>query len=113
MRLYLVGMILAGVVLVYSFRLIVFYSFKQIYDIHPSHQNRVPKRDGRAVVGSVPYSQMHSQMESQVHHLEQEAYSSVLRAFLAQSDSISWVNFSFFYYDFTHVFSNVFRADKS
>jgi len=30
-------------------------------------------------------------MESQIHWLEQEAYSSVLRAFKAQSDAITWV----------------------
>lgn len=36
-------------------------------------------------------------METQIHHLEQEAYSSVLRAFKAQSDAISWVfTFSMF-----------------
>ncbi|KAK2969549.1 hypothetical protein RJ640_023807 [Escallonia rubra] len=29
-------------------------------------------------------------METQIHHIEQEAYSSVLRAFKAQSDAISW-----------------------
>ncbi|KAJ4842420.1 hypothetical protein Tsubulata_017631 [Turnera subulata] len=29
-------------------------------------------------------------MEAQIHHLEQEAYSAVLRAFKAQSDAITW-----------------------
>ncbi|KAL6964817.1 hypothetical protein U1Q18_035872 [Sarracenia purpurea var. burkii] len=29
-------------------------------------------------------------MEAQIHHLEQEAYSSVLRAFKAQADAITW-----------------------
>lgn len=33
-------------------------------------------------------------MEMQIHHIEQEAYSSVLRAFKAQSDAITWVSFS-------------------
>lgn len=32
-------------------------------------------------------------MEMQIHHIEQEAYSSVLRAFKAQSDAITWVSF--------------------
>ena len=30
-------------------------------------------------------------MEAQIHQLEQEAYTAVLRAFKAQSDAISWV----------------------
>ncbi|XP_057508970.1 protein EMSY-LIKE 3-like isoform X2 [Actinidia eriantha] len=33
---------------------------------------------------------MYSDMETQIHHIEQEAYSSVLRAFKAQSDAITW-----------------------
>ena len=32
-------------------------------------------------------------METQIHQLEQEAYSSVLRAFKAQADAITWVCF--------------------
>lgn len=34
---------------------------------------------------------LHIDMEAQIHILEQEAYSAVLRAFKAQSDAISWV----------------------
>lgn len=34
---------------------------------------------------------MQHEMESQIHYLEQVAYSSVLRAFKAQSDALSWV----------------------
>lgn len=34
---------------------------------------------------------MHGDMETQIHILEQEAYISVLRAFKAQADAISWV----------------------
>ncbi|CAI9103204.1 OLC1v1001652C3 [Oldenlandia corymbosa var. corymbosa] len=67
-------------------------------DLPPSHQNRVP-RGGRVagngrppVMGSVPYPRMYgdTDMEAQIHQLEQEAYSSVLRAFKAQADAISW-----------------------
>ncbi|CAK9149726.1 unnamed protein product [Ilex paraguariensis] len=67
-------------------------------DLPPSHQNRIP-RGGRAagngrsaVMGSVPYPRMYGEtdMEAQIHHLEQEAYSSVLRAFKAQADAITW-----------------------
>lgn len=36
---------------------------------------------------------MHTDMEGQIHQIEQEAYSSVLRAFKAQSDAITWVIF--------------------
>ncbi|GJX87340.1 EMSY-LIKE 3-like isoform X1 [Tanacetum coccineum] len=67
-------------------------------DLPPSHQNRIPRGghvagNGRpAVMGSVQYPRMHgdNDMESQIHQLEQEAYSSVLRAFKAQADAISW-----------------------
>ncbi|PWA80381.1 emsy N Terminus (ENT)/ plant Tudor-like domains-containing protein [Artemisia annua] len=67
-------------------------------DLPPSHQNRIPRGghvagNGRpAVMGSVQYPRMHgdTDMESQIHQLEQEAYSSVLRAFKAQADAISW-----------------------
>jgi len=49
--------------------------------------------NGRPVGGSVPYSRMYGEtdMETQIHQLEQEAYSSVLRAFKAQADAITWV----------------------
>ncbi|OVA11194.1 EMSY N-terminal [Macleaya cordata] len=65
-------------------------------DLPPQHQNRVPRvsrvtGNGRStVVGSIPYHRFHNDMETQIHHLEQEAYSSVLRAFKAQSDAITW-----------------------
>ncbi|XP_057513971.1 protein EMSY-LIKE 3-like isoform X2 [Actinidia eriantha] len=69
-------------------------------DLPPSHQNRLPRGGGGRVagngrsagMGSVPYPRMYSEtdMESQIHQLEQEAYSSVLRAFKAQADAITW-----------------------
>ncbi|KAL3380808.1 hypothetical protein AABB24_001126 [Solanum stoloniferum] len=68
-------------------------------DLPPSHQNRIPRGGGRmngngrsAVMASVPYQRMYGEtdMEAQIHQLEQEAYSSVLRAFKAQADAISW-----------------------
>ncbi|KAG8501191.1 hypothetical protein CXB51_003297 [Gossypium anomalum] len=46
--------------------------------------------NGRSIVGSASYSRMHSDMEAQIHLLEQEAYCAVLRAFKAQSDAITW-----------------------
>ncbi|OMO55173.1 hypothetical protein COLO4_36159 [Corchorus olitorius] len=64
-------------------------------DVSPSHQTRFSRRgkfagNGRSIVGSALYSSIHSDMEVQIHLLEQEAYCSVLRAFKAQSDAISW-----------------------
>ncbi|KAF8398493.1 hypothetical protein HHK36_017422 [Tetracentron sinense] len=65
-------------------------------DLPPSHQNRVSRGvrvagNGRSsLVGSVPYPRMYGDMETHIHHIEQEAYSSVLRAFKAQSDAITW-----------------------
>ncbi|KAG5069237.1 hypothetical protein JHK85_001614 [Glycine max] len=68
-------------------------------DLPPTHQNRI-SRGGRGhlagneryVVGSIPYPRMYSEIdrETQIHLLEQEAYSSVLRAFKAQADAITW-----------------------
>ncbi|XP_040994196.1 protein EMSY-LIKE 3-like isoform X2 [Juglans microcarpa x Juglans regia] len=65
-------------------------------DLPPSHQNRFQRAghaagNGRSQVGgSAPLPRMHADMETQIHHIEQEAYSSVLRAFKAQSDAITW-----------------------
>lgn len=54
-------------------------------DLPPSHQNRIPR--GGRVTGngrsaSVQYSRMFGEtdMEAQIHQLEQEAYIAVLRA---------------------------------
>ncbi|KAL6125106.1 hypothetical protein ACLB2K_077614 [Fragaria x ananassa] len=66
-------------------------------DLPPSHHNRIPRGgrvagNGRSAVASVPYSRMYGDngMEAQIHQLEKEAYSSVLRAFKAQADQITW-----------------------
>lgn len=44
-------------------------------------------------MGSVPYPRIYDEtdMEDKIHLLEQEAYRSVLRAFKAQADAITWV----------------------
>lgn len=66
-------------------------------DLPPSHQSRFLRPgqvagNGRsAVVGSGPFSRVQTDMETQIHNIEQEAYTSVLRAFKAQSDAITWV----------------------
>lgn len=73
-------------------------------DLPPSHQNqnqnriprggRIPTGNGRPVIASAPYTRVYggdqTDMEAQIHQLEQEAYSSVLRAFKAQADAITW-----------------------
>ncbi|ANM70675.1 ENT domain [Arabidopsis suecica] len=65
-------------------------------DLPPSHQGRYqrnarPTGNGRpSVLNSAPLSRVHNEMETQIHLIEQEAYSSILRAFKAQSDAITW-----------------------
>lgn len=66
-------------------------------DLPPSHQNRISRAgriagNGRNAAASVPYPRIYGEtdMEAQIHQLEQEAYSSVLRAFKAQADAITW-----------------------
>lgn len=70
-------------------------------DLPPSHHNRFqrgvrPTGNGRsAVIGSASLPRMQNDMATQIHSVEQDAYSSVLRAFKAQSDAITWVTFTF------------------
>ncbi|KAH9740940.1 protein EMSY-LIKE 3 [Citrus sinensis] len=65
-------------------------------DLPPSHHNRFqrgvrPTGNGRsAVIGSASLPRMQNDMATQIHSVEQDAYSSVLRAFKAQSDAITW-----------------------
>ncbi|KAH7840787.1 hypothetical protein Vadar_021571 [Vaccinium darrowii] len=77
---------------------IVFFVLGIDDDLPPSYQNTLP-RGGRvagngrsAIPGSIPYPRIYGEtdMETQIHHLEQEAYSSVLRSFKAQADAITW-----------------------
>ncbi|KAM3258371.1 hypothetical protein ACQJBY_050249 [Aegilops geniculata] len=61
----------------------------------PSSQNRGLRGrsfsgNGRASAGPFPYARPHNDLESQVHLVEQEAYTGVLRAFKVQSDALSW-----------------------
>ncbi|KAF9686462.1 hypothetical protein SADUNF_Sadunf03G0161100 [Salix dunnii] len=65
-------------------------------DLPPTHRNRFQSGvqtagNGRSAVGgSAPQPSLHGDMETQIHNIEQEAYTSVLRAFKAQSDAITW-----------------------
>jgi hypothetical protein len=74
-------------------------------DLPPSYQNSRGMKgsgrmtgNGRDTIAAGPYTKLQPQtdMESQIHELEQEAYCSVLRAFKAQSDAITWVHVSAF-----------------
>lgn len=64
-------------------------------DLPPSHPNRFPRAGSAAgnvrseVFGTAQFLPM--DMEIKIHHIEQEAYISVLRAFKAQSEAITWV----------------------
>jgi len=63
-------------------------------DLAPS-QNRGPRgrsfsMNGRASAGPFAYARPHNDLESEVHLVEQEAYTGVLRAFKVQSDALSW-----------------------
>ncbi|KAJ4906469.1 Protein EMSY-LIKE 4 [Raphanus sativus] len=66
-------------------------------DLPPSH--RVVPRGGSSVSTngrpstlppSYMYDQVAADMEAQIHHIEKEAYFSLLRAFRAQADAITW-----------------------
>ncbi|TVU10038.1 hypothetical protein EJB05_43543, partial [Eragrostis curvula] len=63
-------------------------------DLPPSQQTALRRRsfsgNGRASVGAFPFMRPHDDLESQIHRVEQDAYTGVLRAFKVQSDAISW-----------------------
>ena len=66
-------------------------------DLPSSPQYRIPRGRQfagieRSAVGSNSFARNYTDMEAQIHHLEQEAYCAVLRAFKAQSDAITWVS---------------------
>ncbi|KAK4785520.1 hypothetical protein SAY86_002209 [Trapa natans] len=64
-------------------------------DVPPPHGNRF-QTGGQAGGSTLPMMvgvallPIHGSMETQIHLIEQEAYCSVIRAFKAQSDAISW-----------------------
>lgn len=62
-------------------------------DLLPSHPNRFPRAGSAAgnVRSDVFGTAQFLPMEIKIHHIEQEAYISVLRAFKAQSEAITWV----------------------
>lgn len=74
-------------------------------NLPPTHQNGVARGnhasadENRRAVFVAGDSRPHNVMEGQIHKLEQEAYTSVLRALKAQSDAITWV----YIYAFVHI----------
>lgn len=63
-------------------------------DLPPPHQNKFrsagPGGTGNGRTMAVGPPRIQNDMETQIHLIEQEAYTSVLRAFKAQSDAITW-----------------------
>jgi hypothetical protein len=62
--------------------------------------------NGRASVGPLAFMRPHDDLENQIHRVEQDAYTGVLRAFKVQSDAISWVkqqNGTWFYIFSKHI----------
>ncbi|XP_008651199.1 protein EMSY-LIKE 3 isoform X4 [Zea mays] len=53
-------------------------------------RGRVFSGNGRASAGAFPYMRANNDLESEIHRVEQDAYTGVLRAFKVQSDAISW-----------------------
>lgn len=78
-------------------------------DLPSLNQNRILRGssiagNGISAVSSVWHSRTHCHMESQIHQLEQEAYASVLRAFKAQSDALTWVYIYNCFHEFVYYF---------
>ncbi|CAN6162480.1 unnamed protein product [Urochloa humidicola] len=66
-------------------------------DLRPPYSNSRDTRgsehvsgNGKASVPTSPHARAQTDMEAQIHQLEQQAYCSVLRAFKARSDTITW-----------------------
>lgn len=63
-------------------------------DLPPTCQIRGPRvlfsANGRSSAGALPHPRPHSEVDSEIHQIEQQAYTGVLRAFKVQSDAITW-----------------------
>ncbi|GJN33602.1 hypothetical protein PR202_gb22222 [Eleusine coracana subsp. coracana] len=57
---------------------------------HTGLRRRSISMNGRASAGALPFMRPHDDLEDQIHRVEQDAYTGVLRAFKVQSDAISW-----------------------
>ncbi|TKW11124.1 hypothetical protein SEVIR_6G213200v4 [Setaria viridis] len=46
--------------------------------------------NGRSLAGTLSQPRLHSKLDSDIHQIEQQAYTGVLRAFKMQSDALTW-----------------------
>ncbi|AQK58305.1 Protein EMSY-LIKE 4 [Zea mays] len=63
-------------------------------DLPPTYQIRVPRMhfsgNRRQLAGPFSQPRPHNKLDSDIHQIEQQAYTGVLRAFKMQSDALTW-----------------------
>lgn len=63
-------------------------------DLPPTYQIRVPRMhfsgNRRPLAGAFSQPRPHNKLDSDIHQIEQQAYTGVLRAFKMQSDALTW-----------------------
>ncbi|OEL22927.1 Protein EMSY-LIKE 3 [Dichanthelium oligosanthes] len=63
-------------------------------ELPPTYQIRGPRMHfsgkGRSLAGTLSQPRLHSKLDSDIHQIEQQAYTGVLRAFKMQSDALTW-----------------------
>ncbi|XP_039854632.1 protein EMSY-LIKE 4-like isoform X4 [Panicum virgatum] len=63
-------------------------------ELPPTYKFRGPgvhfRGNGRALSGTLSQPRPHSNLDSDIHQMEQQAYTGVLRAFKMQSDALTW-----------------------
>ncbi|CAO2169613.1 unnamed protein product [Urochloa humidicola] len=63
-------------------------------ELHPTYQIRGPRmhftKNRRSLAGTLSQPRPHSKLDRDIHQIEQQAYTGVLRAFKMQSDALTW-----------------------
>ncbi|CAO2184214.1 unnamed protein product [Urochloa humidicola] len=63
-------------------------------ELHPTYQIRGPRmhftENRRSLAGTLSQPRPHSKLDCDIHQIEQQAYTGVLRAFKMQSDALTW-----------------------
>ncbi|KAL6661778.1 hypothetical protein ACP70R_001162 [Stipagrostis hirtigluma subsp. patula] len=63
-------------------------------DLPPTYQIRGPRvlfsGGGRSSAGALSQAMIHSNLDTDIHQIEQQAYAGVIRAFKVQSDDLTW-----------------------
>ncbi|CAO2162806.1 unnamed protein product [Urochloa humidicola] len=63
-------------------------------ELHPTYQIRGPRmhftENRRSLAGTLSQPRPHSKLDRDIHQIEQQAYTGVLRAFKMQSDALTW-----------------------